>query len=196
MTPFLKVTAIGWIACSAAISWIVLRPLLITSMVTPALNLGLWVRRLLIGGSPGQGRCPVSEVNEGVCSEKPDHLNLRPICRSADGVHNTQASCVIVLLIANTSTEQSAKNAMSLTAPIDQCGLPYFNLPCSAMCPLYTSDGGSNGKLSMNTLCFSINNAMHSSDTTNGSRKSLVSTSGCSHHSSVFMPPGLTQITS
>jgi hypothetical protein len=32
------------------------------------------VRRLLIGGSPFQGRCPASEVNDGGCPEKPDHL--------------------------------------------------------------------------------------------------------------------------
>jgi hypothetical protein len=32
------------------------------------------VRRLLIGGSPFQGRCPASEVNDGDCPEKPDHL--------------------------------------------------------------------------------------------------------------------------
>ena len=60
-------------AWSAAISWIVLRPL-IASMATLALNSGLWVRRLLIGGSPFQGRCPASEVNDGGCPKKPDHL--------------------------------------------------------------------------------------------------------------------------
>jgi hypothetical protein len=32
------------------------------------------VRRLLIGGSPFQGRCPASEVNDGGCPGKPDHL--------------------------------------------------------------------------------------------------------------------------
>jgi len=32
------------------------------------------VRRLLICGSPFQGRCPASEVNDGGCPEKPDHL--------------------------------------------------------------------------------------------------------------------------
>jgi CHAT domain-containing protein len=30
---------------------------------------------LLIGGSPFQGRCPASEVNDGGCPKKPDHLN-------------------------------------------------------------------------------------------------------------------------
>jgi hypothetical protein len=68
-------------AWSAAISWIVLRPL-IASMATLALNSGLWVRRLLnsfgegfaYGGNPFQGRCPASEVNDGGCPEKPDHL--------------------------------------------------------------------------------------------------------------------------
>jgi len=32
------------------------------------------VRRLLIGGSPFQGRYPASEVNDGACPEKPVHL--------------------------------------------------------------------------------------------------------------------------
>ena len=50
-----------------------MRPL-IASMATLALNSGLWVRRLLIGGSPFQGRYPASEVNDGTCPEKPDHL--------------------------------------------------------------------------------------------------------------------------
>ncbi len=45
-------------------------------MVTLALNSGLWVRRLLVDGSPFQGRYPASEVNDGGCPEKPDHLNL------------------------------------------------------------------------------------------------------------------------
>jgi len=44
-------------------------------MATRALNSGLWVRRLLIGRSPFQGRCPSSEVNDGDCSEKSDHLS-------------------------------------------------------------------------------------------------------------------------
>ena len=44
-------------AWSAAISWIVLRPL-IASMATLALNSGLWVRRLLIGGSGNDRRAP------------------------------------------------------------------------------------------------------------------------------------------
>ena len=63
-------TPLAW---SAAISCIVLRPL-ITSMATLALNSGLWVRRSLIGGSHIQGWCPASEVNDGGCPEKPDHL--------------------------------------------------------------------------------------------------------------------------
>jgi hypothetical protein len=41
------------------------------------LNSGLWVRRLLIGGSPFQGQYPASEVNDGGCPEKPDHLTPR-----------------------------------------------------------------------------------------------------------------------
>jgi hypothetical protein len=32
------------------------------------------VRRLLIDGSPDQGRYPASEVNDGACPEKPVHL--------------------------------------------------------------------------------------------------------------------------
>ena len=34
------------------------------------------MRRLLIGGSPDQGRYTASEVNDGACSEKPVHLNF------------------------------------------------------------------------------------------------------------------------
>ena len=45
-------------------------------MATLALNSGLWVRRLLIVGSPGQGRYPASEDNDGACPEKPVHLTL------------------------------------------------------------------------------------------------------------------------
>jgi len=48
-------------------------------MATLALNSGLWVRRLLIGGSPVQGRYPASEVNDGTCPEKPVHLTLRAV---------------------------------------------------------------------------------------------------------------------
>ncbi|MBL6802889.1 MAG: hypothetical protein ISQ52_07325 [Synechococcus sp. BS307-5m-G38] len=33
------------------------------------------MRRLLIGGSPDQGRYPASEVNDGACPEKPDQLS-------------------------------------------------------------------------------------------------------------------------
>ncbi len=44
-------------------------------MATLALNSGLWVRRLLIGGSPVQGRYPASEANDGTCPEKPVHLS-------------------------------------------------------------------------------------------------------------------------
>ena len=57
----------------SAISWIVFLPL-IASMAIRALNSGLWVRRLLIGGSPDQGRYPASEVNDEACPEKPVHL--------------------------------------------------------------------------------------------------------------------------
>ncbi len=41
-----------------------------------ALNSGLWVRPLLIGGSPFQGWCPASEVNDKGCPGEPDHLSL------------------------------------------------------------------------------------------------------------------------
>ncbi len=37
-------------------------------------------------GAPSQGRCPASQVNDGACPEKPDHLNLN----SSD-----RAMCVI-----------------------------------------------------------------------------------------------------
>jgi hypothetical protein len=53
-----------------------LRPL-IASMATLALNSGLWVRRLLIDGSPDQGRYPASETNDGAYPEKPVHLTER-----------------------------------------------------------------------------------------------------------------------
>ena len=43
-------------------------------MATLALNSGLWVRRLLMGGSPVQGRYPASEVNDGACPDKPVRL--------------------------------------------------------------------------------------------------------------------------
>jgi hypothetical protein len=42
---------------SAAISWIILRPL-IAPMATLALNSGLWVRRVLMGGNPFSGVVP------------------------------------------------------------------------------------------------------------------------------------------
>ncbi len=32
-------------------------------------------------GAPGQGRCPASEVNDGGCPEKPDHLRVN--CKQA-----------------------------------------------------------------------------------------------------------------
>jgi hypothetical protein len=43
-------------------------------MATLALNSGLWVRRLLFGGSRLQGRYLGSEVNDRGCPEKPDHF--------------------------------------------------------------------------------------------------------------------------
>jgi hypothetical protein len=57
-------------------SWIVLQPL-IPSMATLALNSELWTRRLLIGGSPFQGRCPATEVKNGNCPEKTVHIKPR-----------------------------------------------------------------------------------------------------------------------
>jgi len=57
-------TWIGWMAWSAAISWIVLRPL-IASMATLALNSGLWVRRLLIVGAPFRGGTPPQRLTMG-----------------------------------------------------------------------------------------------------------------------------------
>jgi putative transposase len=45
-------------------------------MATLALNSGLWVRRLLMGGSHHQGWYPYSEVNDGTCPEKSVHLTL------------------------------------------------------------------------------------------------------------------------
>jgi hypothetical protein len=53
---------------SAEISRSVLRPLN-ASMATLALNSGLWVRLLLIGGSPFQGWCPASKANDKSCSK-------------------------------------------------------------------------------------------------------------------------------
>jgi len=38
------------------------------------LNSALWVRSLLIGRSPFQGRYPASEINGGSCPEKPVQL--------------------------------------------------------------------------------------------------------------------------
>jgi hypothetical protein len=43
------------------------------------LEFGTVVRRLIIGGSPDQGRYPASEVNDGACPEKPVHLSLRSL---------------------------------------------------------------------------------------------------------------------
>jgi hypothetical protein len=40
------------------------------------LNSGLWVRRLLMVVAPFQGWCPASEVNDGGCPGKPDHLRM------------------------------------------------------------------------------------------------------------------------
>ena len=46
-------------------------------MATLALNSGLWVRRLLIGGSPYQGRYSASEVIDGTCPEKSVHFKFK-----------------------------------------------------------------------------------------------------------------------
>ena len=45
----------------------------------PGLELGLWVRRLLIGGSPFQGRYPDSAVNDGACPENKYKSALHPL---------------------------------------------------------------------------------------------------------------------
>jgi hypothetical protein len=42
------------------------------------------MRRLFIGESPLQGRCPASEVNDGGCPEKPDHLSQPASIASPD----------------------------------------------------------------------------------------------------------------
>ena len=94
-------------AWSAAISWIVLRPL-IASMATLALNSGLWVRRLLIGGSPFQGRCPASEVNDGGCPEKPDHL--RADARMRRGVRIPAWYLLLVAVLGILSRCQSLRD--------------------------------------------------------------------------------------
>jgi hypothetical protein len=51
-------------ARSAENSWIVFRPL-ISSMVTLAMDMELWMRRVLEGMSPHSGAVPHSEVNNG-----------------------------------------------------------------------------------------------------------------------------------
>ncbi len=53
-----------------------MRPL-IASTATLALNSGLWVRRLLTGGSPVQGRYPASEVNDDPFPQTSVHLTGR-----------------------------------------------------------------------------------------------------------------------
>lgn len=52
------------LACTEAFSKVVLWQL-IAFMATFALSSGLWVRRLLIGGSSFQGWCSASESNDG-----------------------------------------------------------------------------------------------------------------------------------
>jgi hypothetical protein len=76
---------LGWMAWSAPISWIVLRPL-IASMATLALNSGLWVRRLLnsfgegfaYGGTPFRGGAPPQRLTMGAVqkSQTTSLLNL------------------------------------------------------------------------------------------------------------------------
>jgi hypothetical protein len=48
------------------------------------------VRRLLIGGSPFQGRYPASEVNDGDCPEKPDHLTAGGQKQSGNNLADNQ----------------------------------------------------------------------------------------------------------
>ncbi len=55
-------------------------------MANVALNSGLWVRRLLMSGSPLSGAGPASQVNDGACPEKPDHLSL-PVCSAVIDIY-------------------------------------------------------------------------------------------------------------
>ena len=71
----------------------VLRPL-IASMATLSLNSGLWLRRLLFGGSPFQERYPASEVNDGACPEKPNHLKPKWLVLAGQVL----AGCVFVAM--------------------------------------------------------------------------------------------------
>jgi hypothetical protein len=54
-----------------------LRPL-IASMATLALNSGLWVRHLLIGGSPFQGRCPPQRLTMGAVQKSQTTSDIGP----------------------------------------------------------------------------------------------------------------------
>jgi hypothetical protein len=51
-------------------------------MAILALNSGLWMRGLLIGGSPDQGHYPASEIGDETCPEKlvqlPIDLSTKP----------------------------------------------------------------------------------------------------------------------
>jgi hypothetical protein len=42
-----------------------------------AVDAGLWVRRLHIGGSPIQGRCSAGEIKDGDCPERAKRLKYR-----------------------------------------------------------------------------------------------------------------------
>ena len=70
-------------------------------MATLALNLRLWVSRLLIG-RPVQGRCPASEVNDGASPENPVKLRLDRLtglsqCSGDDDVDSTEVGGVKAL---------------------------------------------------------------------------------------------------
>jgi len=60
---------------------------------------------LLIGGSPDQGRNPASEVNDGACPEKPDHLRgMHPVTTDRDPlagqvVHDPAATAAGILQV-------------------------------------------------------------------------------------------------
>ena len=50
----------------------------------------MWVRRLLIGGSPDQGRYTASAVNDGACPEKnnPPQYGSKFNCTAATGLES------------------------------------------------------------------------------------------------------------
>ena len=67
-------------------------------MANLALNLGLWVRRLHIGGSPHQGRHLAPEVNDRNCPENPVNLIM-------------PWYCIVLLLTFRLRAEPTARQA-------------------------------------------------------------------------------------